>query len=46
MTQNECREIMQLPALEGGDELIFSKNYAPGGQVDGDEETDEGVMDD
>ena len=34
MTQNEAREMLGLPQIDGGDELIFSKNYAPGGQTD------------
>ena len=46
MTQNEAREMLNLPRIEGGDELIFSKNYAPGGLTDDqktevEEDTDE-----
>jgi HK97 family phage portal protein len=34
MTQNEARALLGLPRIDGGDELIYSKNYAPGGETD------------
>ena len=34
MTQNEAREMLNLPRIEGGDELVFSKNYSAGGLTD------------
>ena len=34
MTQNEARELLQLPPIDGGDVLVMSKNYAPGGVTD------------
>lgn len=34
MTQNEARELLGLPPIDGGDALVFSKNYAPGGVTD------------
>lgn len=34
MTQNEARELLNLPRIEGGDELVFSKNYSAGGLTD------------
>ena len=44
MTQNEAREMLNLPRIEGGDELVFSKNYSAGGLTDEEQaesETDE-----
>ena len=41
MTQNEAREMLGLPQIEGGDELVFSKNYAAGGMTDADDDDDE-----
>lgn len=38
MTQNEARELLGLPPIDGGDVLVFSKNYAPGGMTDADAE--------
>jgi HK97 family phage portal protein len=34
MTQNEAREMLNLPRIDGGDELVFSKNYSAGGLTD------------
>lgn len=34
MTQNEARELLQLPPIDGGDVLVMSKNYSAGGVTD------------
>lgn len=38
MTQNEAREMLNLPRIEGGDELVFSKNYSAGGLTDAEQQ--------
>ena len=45
MTQNEAREMLNLPRIEGGDELVFSKNYAPGGLTDEQQNEEEDATD-
>ena len=45
MTQNEAREMLNLPRIEGGDELVFSKNYAPGGLTDEQQTEEEDATD-
>jgi len=40
MTQNEAREMLNLPRIEGGDELVFSKNYSAGGLTDAEQDED------
>lgn len=42
MTQNEAREMLGLPAIDGGDRLVYSKNYAPhGGNDHGGDDADD-----
>jgi len=40
MTQNEAREMLNLPRIDGGDELVFSKNYSAGGLTDAEQDED------